>query len=82
MHRNEHLEALKQSLKQACGGAGTLYVSDSNTQAVSPGEKGWVIAREPWPGHLLSFVRGTAVQNKWRGIRVSLAPLVPVPYGL
>ncbi|KAK9828559.1 hypothetical protein WJX72_000752 [[Myrmecia] bisecta] len=49
--------------------AGTLYCSDENTMAVSPGEKGWVIAREPWPGHLMSFVRGHAVQNKWRGIR-------------
>lgn len=37
--------------------AGTLYMSRGDTLAEHPGERGWVIAGEQWPGRLFSFVK-------------------------
>ncbi|KAK9918333.1 hypothetical protein WJX75_003254 [Coccomyxa subellipsoidea] len=37
--------------------SGTLYASEGESIATSPGDKGWVMAGEQWPGQLLSFMR-------------------------
>lgn len=46
--------------------AGTLYVSQGDTVAESPGEKGWVIEGQRWPGSLASFVKGA---HTWRNVK-------------
>ncbi|GMH32428.1 hypothetical protein BSKO_00262 [Bryopsis sp. KO-2023] len=47
--------------------SGTLYVSQGDTVAENPGERGWVIAGNRWPGRLLSFVKGE--ENAWRHVK-------------
>ncbi|BDA46854.1 g11016 [Coccomyxa elongata] len=54
--------------------AGTLYASEGESIAMSPGDKGWVMAGEEWPGQLLSFVRRTrppmpTAVNAWRDVK-------------
>lgn len=46
--------------------AGTLYVSQGDTVAVNPGEMGWVIEGQHWPGNLSSFVKGA---SNWRTVK-------------
>ena len=35
----------------------------------SPGERGWVIAGETWPGQLLSFLRDPINATRWRDVK-------------
>lgn len=49
-----------------CFPAGTLYVSQGDTVAESPGEMGWVIEGQRWPGRLSSFVKGA---KTWRNVK-------------
>lgn len=48
--------------------AGTLYASEGDTRASYPGDMGWVMTGEAWPGTLTSFVRGRP-DNHWRDIK-------------
>jgi len=47
--------------------SGTVYLSQGDTVAEHPGDKGWVILGSQWPGQLLSFVPDA--QHKWRHIK-------------
>lgn len=47
--------------------AGTLFASERHTVAYSPGNQGWVINEDDWPGQVFSFIKeGT----HWRKIKV------------
>lgn len=46
--------------------AGTLFASERHMVAYSPGEYGWVIVDDDFPGQLLSFVKG---EKTWRGVK-------------
>lgn len=47
---------------------GTLFASTRHTVAYSPGDRGWVISDDQWPGQLLSFLLDTDGQH-WRGVK-------------
>lgn len=47
---------------------GVLFSSERHTVCFSPGDKGWVIAEDDWPGRLLAFVRSDP--EHWRGVKV------------
>lgn len=47
--------------------AGTLFATERHMVAYQPGDKGWVIAQDDWPGQLLSFLSDGAAG--WRGVR-------------
>lgn len=47
--------------------AGTLFASERHTLAYSPGEMGWVIADDDWPGQLMSFIK--ADEDHWRAVK-------------
>jgi len=47
--------------------SGTVYLSQGDTVAEHPGDKGWVILGSQWPGQLLSFVPDA--QHKWRHVK-------------
>ena len=49
--------------------AGTLYASEGRQRMCSPGERGWVIAGETWPGQLLSFLRDPINATRWRDVK-------------
>ncbi|KAK9832751.1 hypothetical protein WJX81_008373 [Elliptochloris bilobata] len=49
--------------------AGTLYASEGRQRVCSPGERGWVIAGETWPGQLLSFLRDPINTSRWRDVK-------------
>lgn len=48
--------------------AGTLFASERHMVAYSPGEYGWVIVDDDYPGQLLSFIRGEKAHT-WRGVK-------------
>lgn len=43
--------------------SGTVYLSQGDTVAEHPGDKGWVILGSQWPGQLLSFVQDAPHSN-------------------
>ncbi len=60
--------------------AGTLYASEGRQRMCSPGERGWVIAGETWPGQLLSFLRDPVKPSRWRDVKARApGPARPPP---
>ncbi|CAG9465504.1 unnamed protein product [Pedinophyceae sp. YPF-701] len=47
--------------------AGCLYTSAGNHIAESPGEEGWVIEGEQWPGHVSCYMHG--MTRRWRPVQ-------------
>lgn len=48
--------------------AGTLFASERHTLAYAPGDKGWIISDNDWPGQLFSFLLEADGQH-WRGVK-------------
>jgi asparagine synthetase B (glutamine-hydrolysing) len=48
--------------------AGILFASERTLSAYNPGDKGWVIEDEDFPGQLLSFLKSDPTH--WRGVKV------------
>jgi hypothetical protein len=48
---------------------GTLFASERHTLAYAPGDKGWIISDNDWPGQLFSFLLEADGQH-WRGVKV------------
>jgi hypothetical protein len=46
----------------------TLFASERTLSAYNPGDKGWVIEDEDFPGQLLSFLKSDPTH--WRGVKV------------
>ena len=57
--------------------AGTLYASEGRQRVCSPGDHGWVIAGEIWPGQVLSFLRDNA--SRWRDVKARPSRLAQQP---
>ena len=53
---------------------GTLYASEGRQRVCSPGEHGWVIAGEIWPGQVLSFLRDPVNASRWRAVKARPRP--------
>ena len=52
-----------------------MYASEDARRAVNPGERGWVMTGEQWPGQLFAFVRQSLPVRRgslpaWRDIKV------------
>lgn len=52
-----------------CLPPGTLFASERHTLAYAPGDKGWIISDNDWPGQLFSFLLEADGQH-WRGVKV------------
>lgn len=48
--------------------AGTMYMSQGDVLAVHPGEMGWIIPHEQWPGKLFAFVESMDHKH-WRAVQ-------------
>ncbi|KXZ55665.1 hypothetical protein GPECTOR_2g1215 [Gonium pectorale] len=50
--------------------AGTLFASERHTVAYSPGDYGWVIVDDDYPGLIMSFIKATKQGDAWRNVKV------------